>query len=137
MPNMTQEIELRESEVKMTAIRAQGAGGQHVNKVSSAVHLRFDIPASSLSESVKNRLLSSEDSRINKAGVLVMKVQDSRSLEMNKMLAWSRLYELIAAFSKDIKKRRATRPKRSAIEKRLNQKKQRSILKSSRGIVES
>jgi len=119
---MTQEIELRESEVKMTAIRAQGAGGQHVNKVSSAVHLRFDIPASSLSESVKNRLLSSEDSRINKAGVLVMKVQDSRSLEMNKMLAWSRLYELIAAFSKDIKKRRATRPKRSAIEKRLNQK---------------
>jgi len=133
---MSKVFQLQESEVKLTAIRAQGAGGQHVNKVSSAIHLRFDILASSLSDAIKQRILASRDSRITKEGVLVMKIQETRSQEMNRLLAWSRLDELITAFSREEKLRRATRPKRSSIEKRLKQKKQRSALKSSRGFIE-
>jgi ribosome-associated protein len=128
-------FQFKESEVKLTAIRAQGPGGQNVNKVSSAIHLRFDILASGLSDSVKARILSSKDSRITKEGVLVMKVQDTRSQEMNRLLAWSKLDELIKSFSTVEKIRRATRPKRSSVEKRLREKKQRSALKSSRGIM--
>jgi ribosome-associated protein len=128
-------FQFKESEVKLTAIRAQGPGGQNVNKVSSAIHLRFDILASGLSDSVKARMLASKDSRITKEGVLVMKVQDTRSQEMNRLLAWSKLDELIKSFSTQEKIRRATRPKRSSVEKRLRDKKQRSALKSSRGIM--
>lgn len=135
MPNMHKVFQFKESEVKLTAIRAQGPGGQNVNKVSSAIHLRFDILASGLSDSVKARILSSKDSRITKEGVLVMKVQDTRSQEMNRLLAWSKLDELIKSFSTVEKIRRATRPKRSSVEKRLREKKQRSALKSSRGIM--
>jgi len=135
MPNMHKVFQFKESEVKLTAIRAQGPGGQNVNKVSSAIHLRFDILASGLSDSVKARILASKDSRITKEGVLVMKVQDTRSQEMNRLLAWSKLDELIKSFSAVEKIRRATRPKRSSVEKRLREKKQRSALKSSRGIM--
>lgn len=135
MPNMHKVFQFKESEVKLTAIRAQGPGGQNVNKVSSAIHLRFDILASGLSDSVKARILSSKDSRITKEGVLVMKVQDTRSQEMNRLLAWSKLDELIKSFSTVEKIRRATLPKRSSVEKRLREKKQRSALKSSRGIM--
>lgn len=133
---MSKVFQLQESEVKLTAIRAQGAGGQHVNKVSSAIHLRFDILASSLSDAIKQRILASRDSRITKEGVLVMKIQETRSQEMNRLLAWSRLDELITAFSQEDKLRRPTRPKRSSIEKRLKHKKQRSALKLSRGFIE-
>jgi ribosome-associated protein len=132
---MDQEIELKESEVTLRAIRAQGSGGQHVNKVSSAIHLRFDISASSLSEPLKKRLLALKDSRISKEGVLVMKVQDTRSQDMNRILAWARLTDLIQACAKVPKTRRATRPKRSSIEQRLEDKKKRSKLKSSRGFM--
>ncbi len=136
MPNMSEQIEIKESEVKLTAIKSQGAGGQHVNKVSSAIHLRFDIGASSLPPALKQRFLASNDSRISKEGILVMKVQDTRSQDMNRMLAWSRLYELILVFGTEPKTRRATKVKKSAIEKRLKEKKKRSMLKSSRGLVE-
>ena len=132
---MDQEIELKESEVTLRAIRAQGSGGQHVNKVSSAIHLRFDISASSLSEPLKKRLLALKDSRISKEGVLVMKVQDTRSQDMNRILAWARLTDLIQACAKVPKTRRATRPKRSSIEQRLEDKKKRFKLKSSRGFM--
>ena len=132
---MDQEIELKESEVTLRAIRAQGSGGQHVNKVSSAIHLRFDISASSLSEPLKKRLLALKDSRISKEGVLVMKVQDTRSQDMNRILAWARLTDLIQACAKVPKTRRATRPMRSSIEQRLEDKKKRSKLKSSRGFM--
>ena len=132
---MDQEIELKESEVTLRAIRAQGSGGQHVNKVSSAIHLRFDISATSLSEPLKKRLLALKDSRISKEGVLVMKVQDTRSQDMNRILAWARLTDLIQACAKVPKTRRATRPKRSSIEQRLEDKKKRSKLKSSRGFM--
>jgi len=132
---MDQEIELKESEVTLRAIRAQGSGGQHVNKVSSAIHLRFDISASSLSDPLKKRMLALKDSRISKEGVLVMKVQDTRSQDMNRILAWARFTDLIHACSKVPKARRATQPKRSSIEQRLDDKKKRSKLKSSRGFM--
>jgi len=132
---MDQEIELKESEVTLRAIRAQGSGGQHVNKVSSAIHLRFDISASSLSDPLKKRMLALKDSRISKEGVLVMKVQDTRSQDMNRILAWARLTDLIQACAKVPKARRATQPKRSSIEQRLDDKKKRSKLKSSRGFM--
>ena len=132
---MHKEIELKESEVILKAIRAQGSGGQHVNKVSSAIHLRFDIHASSLGESIKQRMLALKDSRISKEGVLVMKVQDTRSQDMNRILAWARLTDLIHACAKVPKARRATQPKRSSIEQRLDDKKKRSTLKSSRGFM--
>jgi len=135
MPNMSEQFEIKESEVKLYAIRSQGAGGQHVNKVSSAIHLRFDIGASSLPQRVKDRFLASKDTRISKEGILVMKVQDSRSQDMNRMLAWSRLHELILAHRVEPKTRRATKVKKSAIEKRLKEKKKRSRLKSTRGLV--
>ncbi|MFN0005012.1 MAG: alternative ribosome rescue aminoacyl-tRNA hydrolase ArfB [Burkholderiaceae bacterium] len=132
---MHKEIELKESEVILKAIRAQGPGGQHVNKVSSAIHLRFDIHASSLGEVIKQRMLALKDSRISKEGVLVMKVQDTRSQDMNRILAWARLNDLILKCAQAPKARRATQPKRSSIEKRLEQKKKRSTLKSSRGFM--
>ena len=91
----TRKIVIPENEVEISAVRSQGAGGQNVNKVSSAIHLRFDIPASSLSDGHKERLLALNDQRITADGVLIIKSQEHRSQEMNRAEAWSRLHELV------------------------------------------
>ena len=126
---------IHESEVEFSAIRAQGAGGQNVNKVSSAIHLRFDIRASSLPEPVKERLLALRDQRITTEGVIVIKAQTTRSQDMNRADALQRLQALVDAVAVPPKARRPTKPTFGSKQRRLEGKSQRGAIKAWRGKV--
>jgi len=125
-----------EREVECTAIRAQGAGGQNVNKVSSAIHLRFDINASSLPDDIKARLLALNDSRITDAGLFVIKAQQHRTQEMNRSNAMARLQEVVDSVALPPKIRRLTKPTFGSRQRRLEGKSQRSEIKNLRGKVD-
>jgi ribosome-associated protein len=127
---------LREEEVEFSAIRAQGAGGQNINKVSNAVQLRFDVRASSLPEPVKAKLLALRDQRLTSEGVVVIKAQRFRSLEKNRADALARLHEVVAAAAVVPRARRATKPTYSSQRKRVENKLRRGQVKALRGRVE-
>ena len=133
---ITPSISLDDSEIEITAIRAQGAGGQNVNKVSSAIHIRFDITASSLSAASKQRLIDSKDGRITKDGVLIIKAQQFRTQEKNKSDAFERLQSFVKKATYVTKTRKATKPSRNAKRKRVDKKTQRGKTKALRGKVD-
>ncbi|MGQ9450641.1 alternative ribosome rescue aminoacyl-tRNA hydrolase ArfB [Leclercia sp. TB492] len=132
---LSRTVTLPDNEVEITAIRAQGAGGQHVNKTSTAIHLRFDIRASSLPEYYKERLLAASHHLITSEGVIIIKAQEYRSQEMNREAALARLVALIQELTVVQKSRRATRPTRASKERRLASKAQKSSVKALRGKV--
>lgn len=130
-------IAIPDSEIEIHAVRSQGAGGQHVNKVSTAIHLRFDIGASSLPEQHKERLLLLHDHRISRDGVITIKAQESRSQEQNREDALARLRELIHRATIPRKKRKATKPTKGSQQRRVEHKKKRGRLKTLRRTLES
>ena len=132
---INEQLSLADDEVSVSAIRAQGAGGQNVNKVSSAIHLRFDVRASSLPEHLKSRLLTLRDQRLTDEGIIVIKAQSHRTREKNLNDALARLAELINAAAKVTKKRRPTPPGKAAVRKRLDKKSQHGQKKAARGRV--
>jgi ribosome-associated protein len=129
---ITEGVHIPEGEIEFHAIRAQGKGGQNVNKVSSAIHLRFDIGASSLPDDIKSKLLACKDRRISKDGVIVIKAQRHRTRDMNRTEALRRLGLLVEKATQIRPARKATKPPRRSRQRRLDQKTQRGQLKSSR-----
>ena len=132
---LSRTVRIPDSELEITAIRAQGAGGQHVNKASTAIHLRFDIRVSSLPESYKEALLAASHHLITSDGVIIIKAQEYRSQELNREAALARLVALIKELTVVQKSRRATRPTRASKERRLSSKAQKSTVKSLRGKI--
>lgn len=135
MLEISDTITIPDSEIEISAIRSQGAGGQNVNKVASAIHLRFDIAASSLPDHYKQRLLKLNDHRITKEGVVVIKAQEHRSQEQNREEALSRLQHLIRSAVVVPKRRKRSKPSRSSQQKRLDSKTKRGLIKALRGKV--
>ena len=136
MLNISPHITIPDSEIDIHAMRSQGAGGQHVNKVSSAIHLRFDIDASSLPALYKEELLKLKDHRISQEGVITIKAQQYRSQEQNREDALTRLSELIRSVAIPRKKRKATKPTKSSQNRRIESKKKLGRLKVLRGTIE-